>query len=82
MSNAEQAHISPEQLEEAACGRLPAHSLAAVEAHCAVCSPCRTAYDQELLIVRGTRSWARAALPPGPWLGPGVLEESQARDAR
>ncbi|MBK7257632.1 MAG: hypothetical protein IPI01_07480 [Ignavibacteriae bacterium] len=62
MSNAEQAHISPEQLEEAACGRLPAHSLAAVEAHCAVCSPCRTAYDQELLIVRGTRSWARAAL--------------------
>lgn len=62
MNNADQLHISPALLEEAACGHLPADRLAAIEAHCAVCAECRTAYDEELHIARGTRSWARAAL--------------------
>ncbi len=62
MSTADQNHIPPELLEEAACGHLAPERHAAVEAHCAVCPQCRAAYDMELRIARGTRSWARAAL--------------------
>ena len=62
MSTADRSHIAPEVLEEAACGHLDPARFAAVEAHCAVCAQCKTAYDEELRIARGTRSWARAAL--------------------
>lgn len=62
MSTADRSHIAPEVLEEAACGHLDPERSAAVEAHCAVCSQCKAAYDEELRIARGTRSWARAAL--------------------
>jgi hypothetical protein len=62
MNNAEQSHISPDTLEEAARGHLTAGRLAAVDAHCTVCAACKAAYEEELRIARGTRSWARTAL--------------------
>ena len=62
MNSADLSHIAPEILEEAACGRLDAERSAAVKAHCAVCPRCSAAYDEELHIAHGTRSWARAAL--------------------
>lgn len=62
MNTPDHGHLTPEQLEDAARGLLTPDRMAEVDAHCATCSRCRDAYEEERLIAAGTRSWARAAL--------------------
>lgn len=77
MNGTDTTHLSPETIEDAALGRLPAGEREAVRTHLAGCGLCRKAYEEERVIAAGTRAWGRATMKQR--LAGKITEASQRR---